>query len=106
MLHKSHITRGVYKRHFLLQLTSVCMSLSSRSMSKIGDNLFSYKIKKLRITNLIPRVLSISSSRVGLVGENSGNEVGRINYGIVKKNKQTNSNHKMKEGSGRKLRKP
>ena len=106
MLHKSHITRGVYKRHFLLQLTSVCMCLSSRSMSKIGDNLFSYKIEKLRITNLIPRVLSISSFRVGLVGENSGNELGRINYGIVKKNKQTNNNHKMKEGSGRKLRKP
>ena len=48
MLHKSHITRGVYKRHFLLQLTSVCMSLSSRSMSKIGDNLFSYKIEKFK----------------------------------------------------------
>ena len=75
-------------------------------MSKIGDNLFSYKIEKLRITNLIPRVLSISSSRVGLVGENSGNEVGRINYGIIKINKQTNNSHKMKERSGRKLRKP
>ena len=75
-------------------------------MSKIGDNLFSYKIEKLRITNLIPRVLSISSSRVGLVGENSGNEVGRINYGIVKINKQTNNSHKMKERSGRKLSEP
>ena len=41
---------GFTNRHFLLQLTSVCMSLSSRSMSKIGDNLFSYKIEKLRIT--------------------------------------------------------
>ena len=97
MLHKSHITREVYKRHFLLQLTSVCMSLSSRSMSKIGDNLFSYRIEKLRITTVIPRVLSISSSRVGLVGENSGNEVGRINYGIVKKNKQTNKQQPQNE---------
>lgn len=75
-------------------------------MSKIGDNLFPYKIEKLRITNLFPRVLSISSSRVGLVGENSGNEVGRINYSIVKINKQTNNIHKMKERSGRKLSKP
>ena len=73
------------------------MSLSSRSMSKIGDNLFSYKIEKLRITKLIPRALSISSSRVGLVGENSGNEVGRINYSIVKINKQTNKQHPQNE---------
>ena len=63
------------------------MSLSSRSMSKIGDNLFSYKIEKLRITNLIPRVLSISSSRVGLVGENSG---GRMNKLRHSKDKHTN----------------
>lgn len=66
-------------------------------MSKIGDNLFSYRIEKLRITTVIPRVLSISSSRVGLVGENSGNEVGRINYGIVKKNKQTNKQQPQNE---------
>ena len=63
-------------------------------MSKIGDNLFSYKIEKLRITNLIPSVLSISSSRVGLVEENSGNEVGRINYSIVKINKQHPQNER------------
>ena len=68
------------------------MSLSSRSMSKIGDNLFSYKIEKFK--NYQPHSHLVLQSGTG---RRELWERGRKNKLQHSKDKQTNKQHPQNE---------